>query len=172
MLSIIFIGSVSLTSIGESVRKSKAETAATRELIVQTASREFRRNGIAETGLADIMHSAGLTHGGFYRHFDSKDELLHESLQQALDQLSAGLDAKSKAKSGRSALESVVEGYLSQRRRDDYGASCPVAALASDLRRADGETRTIASTGIDRFITTIQKLIEDLPSREAKARAT
>jgi TetR/AcrR family transcriptional repressor of nem operon len=154
------------------VRKSKAETAVTRELIVQTASREFRRNGISETGLDDIMHSAGLTHGGFYRHFDSKDKLLLESVQQALERLFASIDAIIGSQSHGGALESLVEAYLTPHRRDDYERACPLAALASELPRANSETRIVASAAVDRFIATIQRLIDDLPSRDARARAT
>jgi len=61
------------------MRRSREETAETRRNIVKTAGIRFRQNGICETGLADLMGSAGLTHGGFYRHFDSKDQLVSEA---------------------------------------------------------------------------------------------
>jgi len=61
------------------MRKSKQETALTRERIVKAAASEFRQHGIVATGLADLMSAAGLTHGGFYRHFDSKDQLVAEA---------------------------------------------------------------------------------------------
>jgi len=61
------------------MRKSKKEAAATREKILKTASHEFRKNGIVATGLADLMHEAGLTRGGFYKHFESKDQLVAEA---------------------------------------------------------------------------------------------
>ncbi len=61
------------------MRRSREETAETRRNIVKTAGIRFRQNGICETGLADLMESAGLTHGGFYRHFDSKDQLVSEA---------------------------------------------------------------------------------------------
>jgi len=61
------------------MRRSREETAETRRNIVKTAGIRFRQNGICETGLADLMESAGLTHGGFYRHFDSKDQLVFEA---------------------------------------------------------------------------------------------
>src|SRR5260221_12464093 len=67
------------------MKRSKQETAETRKRIVETAATEFRRNGIEGTGLADLMGAAGLTHGGFYRHFDSKDHLLAESCAAAVD---------------------------------------------------------------------------------------
>ncbi len=61
------------------MKKSKLEAAETRRRIVKTAAAEFRRNGIHATGLSDVMAAAGLTHGGFYRHFDSKDQLVAEA---------------------------------------------------------------------------------------------
>ena len=66
------------------MRKSKQETAKTRERIVRAAAGEFREHGIVATGLADLMAAAGLTHGGFYRHFDSKDQLVAEACALAV----------------------------------------------------------------------------------------
>src|SRR5467141_5158069 len=63
----------------ETMRKSRIEAAKTRERIVTAAAAEFRQHGIVATGLADLMKAAGLTHGGFYRHFDSKDQLVAEA---------------------------------------------------------------------------------------------
>src|SRR6266516_5800071 len=68
----------------ETMRKSRIEAAKTRERIVTAAAAEFRQHGIAATGLADLMKAAGLTHGGFYRHFDSKDQLVSEASAAAL----------------------------------------------------------------------------------------
>src|SRR5258708_20159581 len=70
------------------MRKSRQETAETRERIVHNAAHEFGQHGIAETGLADVMSAAGLTHGGFYKHFDSKDQLVAEAIQNSLNSIS------------------------------------------------------------------------------------
>jgi len=67
------------------MRKSKEEAAETRARIIRKASKEFNQHGIAGTGLADVMKSAGLTHGGFYKHFQSKDELVAEALERSLE---------------------------------------------------------------------------------------
>lgn len=153
------------------MRKSRAETTDTRRMILDTASLEFRKNGIAETGLADIMGASGLTHGGFYRHFESKDRLLCESLQQAFDRLFEGVDTQVATNDRSAALEAVVNFYLNPTKRDDYRTACPLAAMSSDLRRANDQVRHIASAGIDHFLATIQMVITDLPSSEARARA-
>jgi TetR/AcrR family transcriptional regulator, transcriptional repressor for nem operon len=71
------------------VKRSKAEAAETRRRIVETAAREFRRNGIHATGLADLMAGAGLTQGGFYRHFQSKDQLVAEACAAAMNSIVA-----------------------------------------------------------------------------------
>ncbi len=84
------------------MRKSKQETAATRARIVATAATEFRRHGIEGTGLADLMAAAGLTHGGFYRHFDSKQQLVSDACAAALtttaESLASAAEGKSKRK--------------------------------------------------------------------------
>ncbi len=65
------------------MKKTREETAAIRERILELAASAFRRNGIEETGVVDVMAAAGLTHGGFYRHFESKDDLVAEALDKA-----------------------------------------------------------------------------------------
>src|SRR5260370_7801273 len=67
------------------MRKSKEEAAETRARIIRKASKEFNQHGIAGTGLSDVMKSAGLTHGGFYKHFQSKDKLLAEAFERNLE---------------------------------------------------------------------------------------
>ena len=75
------------------VKRSKAETAETRHRIVETAAREFRSNGIHATGLADVMAAAGLRHGGFYRHFQSKDQLVAEACAAGMNSIVARAEA-------------------------------------------------------------------------------
>lgn len=154
------------------MRKSKEETAKTRERIVDSAAAEFRRSGIAETGLNELMASAGLTHGGFYRHFESKDHLIAEACQRAFADILDGMESLAAAKPPGDALEAVVAHYLSPRQRDNPANGCPLAALGSDLRRADANTRDIASDGYLRLVEIVRGQIEALPPREAKARAT
>src|SRR5258708_14969490 len=69
------------------MRKSREETARTRERILDAASEEIRANGVAGSGLAGVMKAAGLTHGGFYKHFGSKDQLVTESVARAFEQV-------------------------------------------------------------------------------------
>jgi TetR/AcrR family transcriptional repressor of nem operon len=132
------------------VRKSKAETAETRRRILEVASRVFRHQGIEGTGVAEIMAAAGLTHGGFYRHFNSKEELVAEAIAMGLEQLV--LESERAARQGtEAALKHALE-YLSPANRDDIGHSCTFASTGSELVRADEKTRHIASEAFKRTL--------------------
>src|SRR5260221_10007764 len=113
------------------MRKSRQDTAETRERIVRTAAHEFGQHGIAETGLADVMSAAGLTHGGFYRHFDSKDALVLECLANALDSLRASIETATARRPGRAGVLIAIDDYLSAAHRDSE-ATCPFVSLGSE----------------------------------------
>src|SRR3954468_7509905 len=119
-----------------SMRKSKAEAAETRKRIVAAAAAEFRKNGIVATGLADLMKAAGLTHGGFYKHFESKDQLVAEACAEAGRALGERVSANA-------SKGEPVASYLSARHRDDPAGGCPLAALGTELARCDGKTRAV-----------------------------
>src|SRR5260221_11095343 len=95
------------------MRRSREETAETRRNIVKTAGIRFRQNGICETGLADLMESAGLTHGGFYRHFDSKDQLVSEASAGAVPVKICEMQDSPSTARGRKALEASANEHLS-----------------------------------------------------------
>jgi AcrR family transcriptional regulator len=111
---------------------------ATRERIVDAASRLFREHGIAAVGLAKIMAEADLTVGTFYTHFKSKAALVREALLRSLDARHAALE---QALDG-ADLEVVVRAYLSPEHRDMAGTGCPVAALVSEVARQPRATRS------------------------------
>ena len=149
------------------MRKSREEAAETRERIVDTAAHEFGQHGIAETGLADVMAAVGLTHGGFYKHFESKGQLVAEAIEKSMDSQRLSME---KAK-GDEALEAIVKAYVSSTHRDNTEEVCPVAALGSELHRADERTRDAASRGIVRLISLIESRLTYLSPKEAKSRA-
>jgi TetR/AcrR family transcriptional regulator, transcriptional repressor for nem operon len=127
------------------MRKSKAETAKTRRRIVEVASEVIRNQGIDATGVAEIMAAAGLTHGGFYRHFSSKEELVTEALAMSRKDFVAGtVDA---ANQGAEAVLKHFQQYASPGYRDDIGGTCPLAANGSEIVRADAKTRHLATEG-------------------------
>jgi TetR/AcrR family transcriptional regulator, transcriptional repressor for nem operon len=132
------------------MKKSKAETAETRKRIVEAAAQAFRSNGIHATGVAEIMSAAGLTHGGFYRHFESKEHLVAEACASAMESTLERIDS-----SGQTGMQTLVEHFESQvwdkSHRDCLG-ECPLIAMGSELARADAETRRAATDGYRELI--------------------
>ena len=129
------------------MKRSKAETAETRRRIIETAEREFRHNGIHATGLADVMAAAGLTHGGFYRHFQSKDQLVAEACAAGIDSIVARAEAAACQSGSNGDSKQNLESYLSVNHRDDRAGGCPLAGLGSELAQGDNETRETVSEG-------------------------
>jgi TetR/AcrR family transcriptional repressor of nem operon len=145
------------------MRKSKQEAAATRQRIIKAAAAAFRKNGIAGTGLSDLMAAANLTHGGFYRHFESKDQIVAEACTAAVDSLVEQLLAAASGKSPQRGLKTIVEKYLSAAHRDEPANGCPLAALGSEMARADERTRAAATQA---FL----KLVEVIAAQFGKTR--
>jgi TetR/AcrR family transcriptional regulator, transcriptional repressor for nem operon len=146
-----------------SMKKSKAETAETRQTILDAAARAFRANGIQATSLADLMAEAGLSHGGFYRHFNSKDQLVAQACASSLASLTDALEAQAH----QHGFKAIVEGYLSAAHRDSRADGCPLASLGSELARADAGTRAAAAQGFARMADVMARHI----GRRSKARA-
>lgn len=113
------------------------------ERIVQSASRVLRRDGFTGVGVADVMKSAGLTHGGFYAHFDSRDALLAEAIEAAsLDSIARIEAAMPQLQAqGMSAFRALVEAYLSSQHIDDCEQGCPMPALCAEMPRQAPEVR-------------------------------
>jgi TetR/AcrR family transcriptional repressor of nem operon len=134
------------------MRKSKQEAAATRQRIIMVAAAAFRKNGIAGTGISDLMAAAGLTHGGFYRHFDSKDQIVAEACTAAAESLVEQLAVSASRKSPQRGLKTIVENYLSAAHRDEPADGCPLAALGSEMARADERTRAAATQALLKLV--------------------
>ncbi|MES1161885.1 MAG: TetR/AcrR family transcriptional regulator, partial [Rhizobacter sp.] len=110
---------------------------ATHDRIVEVAARTLRRNGYAGVGVADVMKQAGLTHGGFYAHFESRDALLAEAIERAGRDSGAAMSKRldaSRAR-GESGLRAVVDNYLSDAHLSGTEHGCVVAALSSEMPR-------------------------------------
>jgi TetR/AcrR family transcriptional repressor of nem operon len=146
------------------MRKSKAEAAETRKRIVAAAAAEFRKNGIVATGLADLMKAAGLTHGGFYKHFESKDQLVAEACAEAGRALAEKVSANT-------SMGSAVASYLSARHRDNPADGCPLAALGTELARCDERTRAVATAGFEQLVGILAGQFGELTPAEARRRA-
>lgn len=148
------------------MRYEKGRKDASRRRIVEVAAERFRSDGIAASGLAGIMSSAGLTNGAFYPHFESKDDLIRESVAAALDETSNRLQNAVAA----GGLEAALKAYLSAEHRDNPGKGCALAALLPELARQPLEARRVYA---ERLLTTVRNLSAALPptarDREAAA---
>jgi len=142
------------------VGHSKVEKAETHERIVSIAAKRFREEGLTGIGIADLMREAGLTVGGFYKHFKSRDALVAEALGSALEMWKHQVKA---AASGGPPVtyESLVDDYLSQAHRDHPGTGCPVSALAGDIARSDKRTRALVTRQIRDNLALVATLIRN-----------
>jgi TetR/AcrR family transcriptional regulator, transcriptional repressor for nem operon len=147
----------------------------THQRIVETAARAIRRGGFHGVGVADIMKEAGLTHGGFYAHFASRDALIAEALDHA-GRMSADRVRKSAARrqaQGASPLRALVDGYLSGQHLCAAEEGCAVAALASEMPRQSPEVRAASAVRVRRLVQTVQQALPaDAPAGAATLIAT
>jgi len=144
---------------------SRIQKTKTHKRIVAIAAKRFREEGLAGIGIADLMKEAGLTVGGFYKHFNSRDELVAEAVSSALGTWKCQMDA---AASGGPAVTygSLIDDYLSETHRNHPGAGCPVGALAGDIARSDKRTRAVVTGQIRDNIELVATLIRDTNKKD------
>ena len=151
-----------------SMRQSREEKARTHERIVQIASTRIREAGIEGPGVAEIMQAAGLTHGGFYKHFGSRDDLVAEAADSAFADSERTIhDLTADAED---PLAAFVEWYVSAEHRDNPGEGCPVVALAADVRRGDDRVRAAYRQEVERYLAHLERLFGG--GDDARRRAT
>jgi TetR/AcrR family transcriptional regulator, transcriptional repressor for nem operon len=140
-----------------------ARSEATHERIVEVAARALRRNGYAGVGVADVMKQAGLTHGGFYAHFDSREALLAEAVRRAGTGSAQTLNRRIEAApaNGKSALGALVEGYLSESHLRGVENGCVVAALASEMPRQPPELRAASAERVRNLVATVRRALPE-----------
>lgn len=109
--------------------------------IVKDASRRIRAEGLSGAAVAEVMRDTGLTHGGFYKHFGSKDELLLESLREAFREIADNLASAAEQARPEAAWKAIVKTYLSLEYCDHAERGCPLTALAPEMARADKAVR-------------------------------
>jgi TetR/AcrR family transcriptional regulator, transcriptional repressor for nem operon len=133
------------------MRYQPEHKAETHQKIVKDASRRIRTEGIAGAAVTAVMRDAGLTHGGFYKHFSSKDDLLNASLSEAFQEIADRLVRVAEQSQPVTAWKAIVKTYLSPEHCDhpDYG--CPLAALAPELARADKQTKDRILSDLARY---------------------
>ena len=153
------------------MRKSKLETEQTRQRIVEMAADEFRQHGIVASGIADLMAAAGLTHGGFYRHFESKEQLVAEATASALDSMLDALGSAASGKKGGNGLKAALGEYVCAEHRDNPRHGCPLAALGSEIARSDKRVREVGTNGFSRMVQILAAHFDQARPAEARKRA-
>ncbi len=149
---------------------SKAQKTRTHKRIVSIASKRFREKGLAGFGIAELMKEAGLTVGGFYKHFGSRDDLVAEAVNSAFGGWQRRLDA---AESGGPSvsLAKLIDEYLNETHRDNPGSGCAFSALAPEIARSDKRTRSLTSEQVRSDVQLIATLLPGRDKRAARSRA-
>ena len=132
------------------MRVTRAQAEQNRAHIVATAARLFRERGYDGVGVAELMAAAGFTHGGFYKHFRSKADLMAEASATGLSQIAARSEGLGPT--------GFVESYVSREHRDGRGDGCTIAALSGDAARQPAEVKTEFAAGIESLITALQAM--------------
>lgn len=144
---------------------------ATHERIVSVAARAIRRSGYGGTGVADIMKEAGLTHGAFYAHFDSREAMLAEAAARACAESAAAAAAVVAKLPAGEALDAMLAAYLSKAHVAQVEAGCPLAALGSETARQTPEVRRVATRHIKEMIDLLARQSPDWGQPGAHERA-
>lgn len=143
----------------------------THERVVKAAAKAIRAKGPDRVGVVDVMADVGLTHGGFYAHFASKDALIAAAIGQMFEEARARLELETKDHAPRAALANYVDFYLSPAHRDARRSGCPIAALSSDMPRLNARVRAQFAAGRERLCRVLADLIGKTGSNDAEAEA-
>ena len=144
---------------------------ASHERIVQAAARAIRRSGYDGTGVADIMKEAGLTHGAFYAHFESREAMLAEAADRAGAESNAFAAQVIASVPPEQALQALMHTYLSKEHQAAIETGCPISALGSEMPRQSPEVRRAATLRIKEMIDLIARQSPDWGQPEAHQRA-
>lgn len=151
------------------MRYSGTHKQETRERVLTIAARALRARGPERLGVAEVMAEAGLTHGGFYAHFKSKDDLLAAAVEESFKDGRALWLRATKDHPGVEGLARYVDSYVSEAHRDRIDTGCPIAALGSDFARSESAAAKVFRSNLERLL---GAMAERLPGRDAEARAT
>lgn len=152
------------------MRVAQEIVAQNHERILDTAAKLFRQQGIKQTSLSDVMSQSGMTHGGFYRHFKSKNHLVAAALQRCMDKTITDLSPKRNMLAGQELLNAFLEQYLCDRHLHNPHDGCAVVALSSEVFRSDNSIRDVYTDGIVRWIEVLSDLLDgDQPMQRRTA---
>ncbi len=151
---------------------SQEEKERTHGRIVALAAKRLREEGLDGIGIADLMKEAGLTAGGFYKHFASRDDLVAEAIIPAIGTWDTAVEkARAAGKSKTVALADLVDGYLSSRHRDAPGEGCAFAALGPEIARSAPNVRELVTERLAHDVDLVAGLYEGRSAKEARAEA-
>ena len=153
------------------MRRSREEAAKTRQEIIKAASTLLRERGLHGISVAELMSEIGLTHGGFYTHFDSKEALASEAIEAAFGESVRGWHEVLESARTKSGFASLVDLYLGEKHLRDPGTGCAVPALGSEIARAGPVVRESVAKGINEMIEVFSKQIDDTSPERKKERA-
>lgn len=153
------------------MRYSKEHKLETHARIVKKASVRLREKGAHGVGVADLMKEAGLTHGGFYAHFDSREALVIEAFAYAMDRSIERWRKVAEQIPPEKRLATIVETYLAPVHRDDPGHGCAIPTLGAEIARESPKTRKAFAAKLEQMIDMIADQIPDVPRKTARKRA-
>jgi TetR/AcrR family transcriptional repressor of nem operon len=153
------------------MRYSKEHKQETHARIVKKASVRLREKGAHGIGVADLMKEAGLTHGGFYAHFDSREALVIEAFAYAMDRSNERWRKVAEATPPEKRFSTIVESYLTTVHRDDPGHGCAVPALGAEIARESLKTRKAFSAKLEQMVDMMADQILDVPRKAARKQA-
>ena len=146
------------------MRVSNQQAAENRQRVIEVSSRQFRQNGFDGIGIADLMKSAGMTHGGFYKQFKSKDNLIEEACAAAIEENLQFWEQASGVGDGAN-LESLFAAYLSPTHSKSRDTGCLLAALGADAPRSSGPIRQVFGKAINAYSAVLERLLPDVATR-------
>ena len=152
------------------MRVSREQFRENREKILEAAARLFRERGFDEVGVADVMQAAGLTHGGFYGHFKSKDDLIAQATGGGARPFVERWERIVEAEGPR-ALQTIGRQYLSDAHLRAAGSGCQIAALGPEIARLAPENRAAVTDGVKRLVGVLQKAAAGETEADRRKRA-
>ena len=153
------------------MRYSREHKLETHARIVKRASVKLREKGAHGIGVADLMKDAGLTHGGFYAHFDSREALVVEAFADTMDRSTERWRRLAEQLPAEKRLAAIVDGYLTAAHRDDPGHGCAVSALGAEIARESPKTRKVFAVKLEQMIDVVAEQIPDVPRKAARKQA-
>jgi TetR/AcrR family transcriptional repressor of nem operon len=153
------------------MRYSREHKHETHSRIVRKASVRLREKGAHGIGVADLMKEAGLTHGGFYAHFDSREALVIEAFNYAMDRSTERWRKMAEETPPEKRFAAIVESYLSALHRDDPGHGCAVSTLGPEIARESAKTRKAFAAKLDEMIEMMADQVPELPRKAARQQA-